>query len=57
LVRVVSGLLALRSRPQPLERISELTQSIQVLGLSPVQTRALDAELRRGVVRMREVLS
>jgi HD-like signal output (HDOD) protein len=56
LVRVVSGLIALRARPQPLERISELMQSIQVLGLTPVQTRALDAELRRSSVRMREAL-
>jgi HD-like signal output (HDOD) protein len=57
LVRVVSGLLALRARPQPLERISELMQSIQVLGLTPVQTRALDAELRGSVQRMRDALS
>ncbi|HET6334472.1 MAG TPA: HDOD domain-containing protein [Polyangiales bacterium] len=56
LVRVVSGLLALRTRPQPLERISELMQSIQVLGLTPVQTRALDAELRRNTSRMRDAL-
>jgi HD-like signal output (HDOD) protein len=56
LVRVVSGLLAIRARPQPLERISELMQSIQVLGLTPVQTRALDAELRRGMARVREAL-
>jgi HD-like signal output (HDOD) protein len=57
LVRVVSGLLALRARPQPLERISELMQSIQVLGLTPVQTRALDAQLRRNTQRMREALT
>jgi HD-like signal output (HDOD) protein len=57
LVRVVSGLLALRARPQPLERISELMQSIQVLGLTPVQTRALDAQLRTRTQRMREALT
>lgn len=57
LVRVVSGLIALRSRPQPLERISELVQSIGVLGLSPLQTRALDAELRRNSTKVREALS
>jgi hypothetical protein len=57
LVRVVSGLLALRARPQPLERISELMQSIQVLGLTPVQTRAIDAELRRNTARMREAVA
>lgn len=57
LVRVVSGLLALRARPQPLERISELMQSIRVLGLTPVQTRAIDAELRGNSLRMREALA
>jgi HD-like signal output (HDOD) protein len=57
LVRVVSGLLAVRARPQPLERLAELMQSIQVLGLTPVQTRALDAELRRGMTRVREALA
>lgn len=57
LVRVVSGLLALRSRPQPLERVAELVQSLQVLGLTPVQTRALDAELRKSMARVREALS
>jgi HD-like signal output (HDOD) protein len=57
LVRVVSGLLALRARPQPLERISELMQSITVLGLTPIQTRALDAELRRSGTRVKEALT
>jgi len=56
LVRAVSGLIALRMAPQPLERIAELVQSIGVLGLTPLQTRALDAELRRTQARIREAL-
>ena len=56
-VRVVSGLQALRATPQPLERVSELTQSISVLGLRPLQVRALDAEQRRRGQRLREALT
>jgi HD-like signal output (HDOD) protein len=57
LVRAVSGLICLRATPQPLERIAELSQSIGVLGLTPLQTRALDAELRRTSTRLREALA
>ena len=57
LVRAVSGLIALRMVPQPLERIGELVQSIRVLGLTPLQTRALDAELRGVQTRIREALA
>jgi HD-like signal output (HDOD) protein len=57
LVRVVSGLLLLRTRPQPLERLRELEQSIGALRLTPLQTRALDAELRRHASQMRQVLA
>ncbi|MET0389884.1 MAG: HDOD domain-containing protein [Polyangiales bacterium] len=46
LVRVMSGLIALRARPQPAERIAELTDSLRALDLSPLQTRAIDAGLR-----------
>lgn len=55
LVRVVSGLILLRTRtrPQPLERLYELEQSLEVLGMTPLQTRALDAELRRRATQVR----
>jgi HD-like signal output (HDOD) protein len=53
LVRVVAGLLALRDGPESLERISELVQSLSVLKLSPLQTRALDAELKTRTAQVR----
>jgi HD-like signal output (HDOD) protein len=56
LVRVVSGLLLLRTRPLPLERLSELEQSLAALRITPLQTRALDAELRRRAAQVRQVL-
>jgi HD-like signal output (HDOD) protein len=56
LVRVVSGLLALRTRPQPLERLAELEQSIVALRITPLQTRALDTELRSRNTQVRSVL-
>ena len=56
LVRAVTGLLALRTAPQPLERVAELMQSVEVLGLTPLQTRALDAEIRRTHSKLREAL-
>jgi HD-like signal output (HDOD) protein len=56
LVRVVSGLLLLRARPQPLERLSELEQSLAALRMTPLQTRALDAELRRRAAQGRVAL-
>ncbi len=45
-VRVVSGLLALRASPMLLARGEELMQSLQVLKIQPLQFRALDTELR-----------
>ncbi|HKU41952.1 MAG TPA: HDOD domain-containing protein [Polyangiales bacterium] len=57
LVRAVSGLAAVRMRPQPLERISELMQSVSVLGMRPLEVRALDAELRRRIQVLRGVLA
>jgi HD-like signal output (HDOD) protein len=56
LVRVVSGLILLRARPQPLERLYELEQSVEVLRMTPLQTRALDAELRRRASQVRLAL-
>jgi|GEM_PF-2698354 len=56
LVRVVSGLILLRARPQPLERLYELEQSLEVLHMTPLQTRALDAELRRRATQVRLAL-
>ncbi|HTU60239.1 MAG TPA: HDOD domain-containing protein [Polyangiales bacterium] len=56
LVRVVSGLILLRARPQPLERLYELEQSLEVLRMTPLQTRALDAELRRRATQVRLAL-
>ena len=56
LVRVVSGLLALRTRPQPLERLHELEQSIVALRITPLQARALDSELRARSSQVRNVL-
>lgn len=57
LVRVVSGLLALRAAPQSLERIGQLTQSLGALRMGPRETRALDAELRRRVAQVRHTFS
>lgn len=56
LVRVVSGLLALRTAPQPLERIGQLAQSLAALRMSTRETRALDAELRKRVAQVRQAL-
>jgi HD-like signal output (HDOD) protein len=56
LVRVVSGLLALRMRPQTLPRIAELVQSLGALGITPLQARALDAGLRTRAAQVRQVL-
>jgi HD-like signal output (HDOD) protein len=53
LVRVVSGLILLRARPQTLDRMLELEQSLAALHLKPLQTRALDAELRKRASQVR----
>jgi HD-like signal output (HDOD) protein len=56
LVRVVSGLLALRARAQPIERIHQLVQSLGVLGITPLQARAIDAGLRGRLAQIRTIL-
>ncbi|MET0391168.1 MAG: HDOD domain-containing protein [Polyangiales bacterium] len=57
LVRVASGLIALRLKPQSRARIGELTDSLLALQITPVQTRAIDAGLRSRSVQVRQVLS
>jgi HD-like signal output (HDOD) protein len=56
LVRVVSGLLALRLRPQPIERVQQVVQSLGVLGITPLQARAIDAGLRGRMAQVRTIL-
>jgi HD-like signal output (HDOD) protein len=56
LVRVVSGLLALRVRPQSLARIAQVVQSLGMLGITPLQARALDAGLRTRAAQVHQVL-
>jgi HD-like signal output (HDOD) protein len=56
LVRVVSGLLALRLRPQSLTRIAQVVQSLGILGITPLQARALDASLRTRTEQVHQVL-
>jgi HD-like signal output (HDOD) protein len=57
LVRVVSGLYALRSRPLPRERLACLVDSVQALALTPVQARALDTSLRARAQQVRQILA
>lgn len=56
LVRVTSGLVALRARPQSKERLQELSDSLKALEFMPVQTRALDADLRARSVLVKQIL-
>jgi HD-like signal output (HDOD) protein len=56
LVRVVSGLLALRVCPQPIERIQELVQSLSALSITPLHARALDAGLRTRVGQVKQAV-
>lgn len=57
LVRVVGGLLALRTRPQSTERILELVDSLDALAITPVATRSIDAGLRSRGQQVRQVLT
>jgi HD-like signal output (HDOD) protein len=57
LVRVASGLCALRARAQSAERIGELVDSLLALDITPLQARALEAGLRSRSVQVRQVLS
>jgi HD-like signal output (HDOD) protein len=56
LVRIVSGLLALRVRPQSLARIAQVVQSLGILAITPLQARALDASLRTRTEQVHQVL-
>jgi hypothetical protein len=56
LVRVASGLVALRTRPQTKERLRELSDSLRALNMTPLQARALDADLRTRKDQVKNVL-
>jgi HD-like signal output (HDOD) protein len=56
LVRVVSGLLAVRVRPQSIERLQELVQSLSALSITPLQARAIDAGLRTRLGQVKQAL-
>jgi HD-like signal output (HDOD) protein len=56
LVRVVSGLYALRARTQPIERVGELANSLVTLAFTPAQVRAIDTGLRSRATQARQIL-
>lgn len=56
LVRVASGLVALRTRPQPKHRLEELSDSLRALDMTPLQVRALDTDLRKRKDQVKAVL-
>ena len=56
LVRVVSGLYTLRVRPLPRERLLQIADSLQALGITPVQARALESGLKARAQQVRQIL-
>ncbi|MEY4575772.1 MAG: hypothetical protein RL701_475 [Pseudomonadota bacterium] len=57
LVRVASGLIALRLKPQTLDHLAQVVDSLDALQVTPLQTRAVDTALRVRTAQVRQLLA